>query len=334
MCVMGDENTEAACSDGCDNNGDNFIDCMDFDCAGIGSCPAMGVESNNLMCQDGLDNNNNGSIDCEDFDCEELSACTREQSNKLCSDGADSDGDMMTDCDDPDCDAEGIVVCDNGTPTGVPMNMWTMLANAECSNDVSDDANMFIDCGDFACLGNPEVTFCKDLPSENTNAACSNGMDDDEDGQIDCADNRCRREGIVVCNGMTPTGEMAPFTMAANAQCSDGINNDMFQMFTDCDPADAFQDDFGCTMNPDVTVCPEANDAECSDGIDNGNDSGMEIDCEDFACSHKPSITVCMHELSYADCTDGMDNDGNGRVDCDDFSCSSPNGQDTNPACL
>jgi hypothetical protein len=38
-CVLGPENTAAACSDGCSNDGDQYIDCNDFNCCNAVSCP-------------------------------------------------------------------------------------------------------------------------------------------------------------------------------------------------------------------------------------------------------------------------------------------------------
>jgi hypothetical protein len=38
-CVMGPESTPAACSDGCSNDGDAYIDCNDFNCCSAVSCP-------------------------------------------------------------------------------------------------------------------------------------------------------------------------------------------------------------------------------------------------------------------------------------------------------
>ena len=92
----------------------------------------------------------------------------------------------------------------------------------------------------------------------------------------------------------------------ANAACDNGTDENA-NNFTDCE-------DFGCTLNPDVTVCPEASDAECSDGLDNNGNTF--VDCADFSCSQNPNITVCDHELSYAECSDGVDNNGNPFADC------------------
>jgi hypothetical protein len=37
-CSLGSEETAAACSDGCSNDGDRYIDCEDFDCCPVVSC--------------------------------------------------------------------------------------------------------------------------------------------------------------------------------------------------------------------------------------------------------------------------------------------------------
>ena len=103
----------------------------------------------------------------------------------------------------------------------------------------------------------------------------------------------------------------------------DRDNNDTNE-YVDCE-------DFGCSENPSVTVCPVENtDALCSDGIDNNpSDAGEFIDCDDFDCTRNPNVTVCpQDEYTFEDCTDGIDNDGNNHTDCDDFGC-----QDNRAAC-
>jgi len=169
------ENTDAACSDGCDNDGNGFVDCDDLNCGGTPSCP---VEYSNPACSDGIDNDMDGQTDCADTfpmsaNCSKLSACNREESNAKCSDGVDNDGDGMMDCADPDCQTEGIVVCTGNMPASPipPMAQWKMLADAECSNGMDDDTNTFVDCNDNACKANPDVTVCHDLPNETGNAS-------------------------------------------------------------------------------------------------------------------------------------------------------------------
>ena len=83
------EDTVALCSDGCDNNGNSFVDCNDFACCSVRSdCPAdtacgmprpdagpvmpcstMGPETSTAACSDGCDNDGNRFVDCNDFAC-------------------------------------------------------------------------------------------------------------------------------------------------------------------------------------------------------------------------------------------------------------------------
>ena len=97
--------------------------------------------------------------------------------------------------------------------------------------------------------------------------------------------------------------------------CRDGLDNDR-NGFVDCE-------DFGCSRNPNVTICrtPEDNVAACSDGRD--NDGNGFVDCEDFGCLRNPNVTICRTpEDNDAACSDGRDNDGDRYVDCDDYDCS------------
>lgn len=83
--TMADENTAATCGDGCDNDGDRFADCDDFDCCDLVTCGAdtgcgrrASGESNPTNCNDTRDNDGDTFIDCDDRDCcgvREMSTC-------------------------------------------------------------------------------------------------------------------------------------------------------------------------------------------------------------------------------------------------------------------
>ncbi len=60
------EATNELCSDGMDNDGDDFIDCRDFSCR---LNPAVTVCESFERCSDGIDNDGDGRFDCGDFDC-------------------------------------------------------------------------------------------------------------------------------------------------------------------------------------------------------------------------------------------------------------------------
>ncbi|MBX3181734.1 MAG: hypothetical protein KIT72_12280 [Polyangiaceae bacterium] len=142
------------------------------------------------------------------------------------------------------------------------------------------------------------------LPEKETN--CTDRIDNDGDSLVDCADADCY--DLPVCQ---PTGQRE----STNALCSDWIDNDGDGVM-DCDDSDCFA--------PGITVCKgsagsragardplpigsglnveeligqgsdrdgERNDVLCSDGFDNDGDG--KVDCEDFGCRFDPSVTVC-----------------------------------------
>ncbi|MBW2264464.1 MAG: hypothetical protein JRG91_21065, partial [Deltaproteobacteria bacterium] len=63
----------------------------------------------------------------------------------------------------------------------------------------------------------------------------------------------------------------------------------------------------------------EDTDAECSDGVDNDGDTRQ--DCAVYSCNRNADVTVCNAEVTDALCSDGIDNDDNGYTDCEDFGC-------------
>ncbi|WP_164018858.1 hypothetical protein [Pyxidicoccus trucidator] len=101
-------------------------------------------------------------------------------------------------------------------------------------------------------------------------------------------------------------------------------------------PEQCFMDDtlhcqsLRCRWNPAIALCDvmtEADNAQCSDGID--NDHNGYKDCADYGCSKNPHVTVCpeaawsplARESSAEACSDARDNDGDGKTDCADPQC-------------
>jgi hypothetical protein len=214
----GPENTNAACMDGIDNDGNNFVDCDDFDCS---------MNPDVTVC-DGATSNPTGQDD------DDGTGGDKEDTDEECSDGIDNDGNNFVDCDDYDCSMNpDVTVCGGGgqdTGNGEPEN-----TDALCMDEIDNNDNGYLDCVDFECSMNDDVTVC-DGP-EDSDEACSNGWDDDDNGYIDC-------------------------------------------------------EDFDCSMNPEVTVCPPENTDElCMDGEDNDLDGF--VDCDDYDCSMNPDVTVC-----------------------------------------
>jgi len=64
----------------------------------------------------------------------------------------------------------------------------------------------------------------------------------------------------------------------------------------------------------------EDSETDCSDGVD--NDGNGYTDCDDWDCEDDPECGGSGGgEDSETDCSDGIDNDGNGYTDCDDWDC-------------
>jgi MYXO-CTERM domain-containing protein len=188
------ETTDAACSDGKDNDGDGKVDCDDPDCKGekVTVCAAT-KESSDADCADGKDNDGNGLIDCKDPNCIGSKPCPAENTNETCSDGKDNDNDGLIDCSDPDCKSASITVCgDENT-------------DAACKDGKDNDGDGLVDCKDPNCSDNPKVTVCP--TPENSNEKCSDKMDNDGDGKVDCDDSDCNKNpAVTVCAGNVGNG--------------------------------------------------------------------------------------------------------------------------------
>ncbi|MCB9580835.1 MAG: hypothetical protein H6717_27650 [Polyangiaceae bacterium] len=110
----GAESTDAACSNGLDDDGNGFIDCADFHCSANPSVSVCNGENDDVTCSDGKDNDGDGHIDCQDYDCQispAVTKCLGERTNEECHDGLDNDGDSKIDCADTSCAASPFVTC-------------------------------------------------------------------------------------------------------------------------------------------------------------------------------------------------------------------------------
>ncbi|WP_437931179.1 hypothetical protein WMF37_18780 [Sorangium sp. So ce291] len=171
------EDTDAACSNGYDDDGDGLADCADPECQWLSWCVPW-REDTDAACSNGYDDDGDGLADCADPECQWLSWCVpwREDTDAACSNGYDDDGDGLADCADPEC--QWLSWC-------VP---WREDTDAACSNGYDDDGDGLADCADPECQWLPVCAPWR----EDTDAACSNGYDDDGDGLADCADPECQ----------------------------------------------------------------------------------------------------------------------------------------------
>jgi len=329
-----------ACADGVDNDGDGATDYPDDP-----GCAAAGDEEEDdavpspprgdgapSTCNNGLDDDGDGRIDGEDRGCTSAWGAEGPDPAEVpaCADGLDNDGDGLVDRDDPGCAA-----------AGDPDEADSVLGTPACANGRDDDGDGLADYPDApACWGRgwafeeaPRV-----LPT------CANGLDDDGDGLRDQDDPDCPLAGIDGERTRLPS-------------CDDQRDNDGDGLVDAADPdCRAGRAEGSPAPSPGGTCanlaewCGDAGAQgavelpRCSNGRDDDGD-GL-IDAEDPGCAGPqdnreldegellPCATDatlsgdCVYsggtgggELLPGACSNGIDDDGDGRVDADDPGC-------------
>ena len=153
---------ETNCTDRIDNDGDGLADCGDSDCASRPECkPDGGPENTDERCSDFVDNDNDGRVDCDDSDCQGgvVTVCKGSWKGPLTDSGhrkpkGGADGDLP--------------------PLGKGQTVEDLIGkygdkdgernDVLCSDGVDNDGDGKIDCADFGCRFDPEVTVCRGSP--------------------------------------------------------------------------------------------------------------------------------------------------------------------------
>ena len=125
-------------------------------------------------------------------------------------------------------------------------------------------------------------------------ADCSDGADNDGDGTIDCDDSDCVDSADCV-------GQV-------ESDCADGLDDDG-DGDIDCDDSD-------CAGSSDCIVQGAEN---CCRWFRQWNGT---VDCDDSRLRAELLLYDWEVHAVECDCTDGIDNDGNGQTDCDDQLCT------------
>ncbi len=320
-CMIAGDCDDGDPCDGIESCGPDFqcvaglrLDCNDGNDCTIDRCIAfMGCVSfaEAEVCNDGRDNDCNGLVDCADFACSGRPECGCIPSGPRevqCRDGRDDDCDGAVDCADRDCAR---------TPD---CGMCAPL-EFDCLNGLDDDCDGLFDCADFDCSGRPECGGC--TPVAPREIACLDMRDDDCDGRFDCSDPDCA--GSPEC-GVCASDEF---------DCFNGRDDDCNGLVDCADPT--------CRMVPGCACVPSSmTEIRCADGID--DDCDGRIDCADFDCRTRPicgrdggalrdagptpdagppsDAGVTTRELGVAACTNGIDDDRDGRIDCADPDCT------------
>ena len=154
-------------------------------------------EDSDAVCNDGVDNDQDGHLDCEDYSCSrnpDVTICgggggggggggAPEDTDAVCNDQIDNDGDNFVDCDDYDCSkSDTVTVCGGGGGGGSGGGggggggMGGEDTDATCQDGIDNDDDGHLDCDDFDCSRNLDVTVCAGGSGEDTDALSANTM--------------------------------------------------------------------------------------------------------------------------------------------------------------
>ena len=227
-------------------------------------------------------------------------------------DGVDNDCDGLVDCDDPDiADTDQCNDSDNdGIANDVDNCPWVANPDQQDTDgdglgdawdpDIDDDG-VLNDDDNCPYVFNPDQ---QDTDGDGLGNACD--PDDDNDGVFDIDDN-------------------CPYVFNPNQQDTDGDGlGDACDPDIDNDGVPNDYDNCPYVYNPnqsdiDANGIGDACDDEISYCVTNG-------DCPvGFICSVEG---ICVLEPPQEDCSDGVDNDGDGFIDCDDPDCDTECGTD------
>jgi hypothetical protein len=156
----------------------------------------------------------------------------------------------------------------------------------DCADGVDNDGNGLTDCADPSCNGVSCGSGCACADGGKTEVACHDRADNDGDGLVDCADPDCVGQS---CGPGCACGADAGFTENV---CNNAVDDDGDGL-TDC-------------ADPDCAgkLCGTA---------------AVPFTCSAGACNcHGGAQVVESGSL----CSDGIDNDCNGKTDCADPTCA------------
>jgi hypothetical protein len=286
---VGNTQQSYQCSDGIDNDGDNYVDMQDPACSG----PTDNTESpynqppQVYQCSDGVDNDGDGLIDYpSDPGC--TSTTDTNEYNVVqtyqCSNGVDDDGDGLVDFpQDPGC------------TSATDTNEYNVVQTYQCSDNQDNDGDGLTDFPQ-----DPGCTSYTDTNEYNVPPQvyqCNNGYDDDGDGLVDMQDPGCTN----------PTDNTEYNVQPPTYQCSNGIDDDN-------DGLTDFPQDPGCSSTTDQNEYNVVQTYQCSDNQDNDND-GLTDFPNDPGCSNATDNSEFNNQPQVYQCNNGVDDDGDGLVD-------------------
>lgn len=141
-------------------------------------------------------------------------------------------------------------------------------------------------------------------------AVCNDGQDDDGDTVLDCGDADCKSDPACQPDGQREFGE---------ERCGDWVDNDS-DGYTDCDDFDCDEAD-ACKGSWDVSPAQQG-------GISGGTVTARTDDGSEYGLRAGESPEDLLGRAGDNDgerdnqtCSDGYDNDNDGKIDCADLGC-------------
>lgn len=328
--------TNEDCTNGIDDDGDGLVDCADPNCANSFSVATSATATTLCLGENTtISANANGGTAPYTYDWSNglgngishnitplatatytvtvtsATGCTSTAQatitvnfcNENCTDGFDNDGDGLVDCADPDC---GLTISAMPTNPACGSNNGQVTITASggsgnyqfSNNNIAWQVpNVFSNLAPgnhvfYARNANGTCTASVDVTLATGCEHCTNGLDDDGDGLADCADADCRPlasagGNVTICIGVyttltaSATGGTTPYSFTWNNGIGTGATKTV-------SPA-----------NSTAYTVTVSSPSGCS------STAQVEVD-----------VTTCAEN-----CTDALDNDGDGLVDCADPDC-------------
>jgi len=163
---------ETSCTGREDDDGDGMVDCADADCFHDAACESgQGGENTNLACSDWIDNDADGAIDCDDDDCSGPGV-TRCRGSAQGTQGGGTQQQAGLDDEIPELGA-GMTVEDL---IGTGGDVDGERTDEVCADGIDNDNDGRMDCVDFGCRFDPQVTVCSTAPGIRFSAVVGVGL--------------------------------------------------------------------------------------------------------------------------------------------------------------
>lgn len=227
------------------------------------------------------------------------------------------------------------IVCDMGMPVSQDDDFDIFDDGAECTIEycMAGSPQVILvgfgaPCtqnGGALCDGNGVCapTMCGDAAITG-NEVCDDGNTDDNDGcDSNCTPTGCGN-GVATAGEECDDGNMVDDDGCTSTCLLAGCGNGVIEAMEMCDDGNLIEGD-GCDSNCTPTACGNGAlsfDEVCDDANSMDGD-GCSATCQveaDYQCTIEPVPNVCTR--AETDCSDGMDNDGDGMADLNDSDCA------------